>query len=115
MPRQQWRGGGPSMSQMDRTAFAKAVLEVLETQGDVASEATWQKLSQVIAEYWLVFQTDQSPVSTWTMLTKCTETVLKIRAYAKVDKGTAGADALEEFRGFMQDVLGDEHLELPEK
>jgi hypothetical protein len=112
--RQQYQHGG--ISQHDRTAFAQAVLEVLEAHGDVASELTWQRLSKVIAEYWLVFQTDQSPLSTWNMLTRCAETVLRIRAFGAGRGAGSGADALEEFRSFMGEVLGERpgKTELPE-
>jgi len=103
--RQQYRGS--SVSQTDRTAFATCVLEVLEDHGDVASEATWQRLAKVIAEYWLVFQTDQSPLSTWNMLSTCTTNVLRIRAFAAGRGAGGGADALEEFRSFMGEVLGE--------
>jgi hypothetical protein len=103
-------GLGPfgGVSQEDKTAFARAVGEVLRETGDIAAEATWQRLSEVITQYWLVFQTDQSPLSTWGMLSKCTETVLKIRAFAKASKGESGQDALEEFRSFMGEVIGDD-------
>lgn len=100
---------GPGrVGQQDRTAFAERVLEVLSQTGDVASEATWQAFAQVIGEYWLVFQGDQSPLSTWGMIAKCTETVLKIRAFARLQKGESGQDALAGFRQMMGEVLGDE-------
>jgi len=114
MARQQW-GIRPQVPQSDKTAFAQAVLDLLEEQGDIASEATWQKMSQIIAQYWLVFQTDQSPLSTWNMFSTCTANVLKIRAFAKAEKGSGSADALEQFRSFMGEVLGDETKELPDR
>lgn len=95
----------PSMD--DKAAFARTVIEVVSRHGDMASEACWQELSEVVAQYWLVFQQDQSPLSTWGMLAKCTETILKIKAYKKVDRGEQGVDALAEFRGMMSEVLGE--------
>lgn len=87
-------------------AFAARLLAVVQESGDIASEACWQQLSRLIAQDWPVFAADQSPLETWGMLTKCTEEVLKIRRVAQRDKGQSGADALEEFRGFMGEVLG---------
>jgi hypothetical protein len=102
-------GLGPygGVSQEDKEAFARAVMAVLTETGDIAAEVTWQRLSQVITQYWVVFQTDQSPLSTWGMLAKCTDTVLRIRAFSKAAKGESGQDALAEFRSFMGEVLGD--------
>jgi len=114
MARQQW-GIRPQVPQSDKTAFAQAVLDLLEEQGDIASEETWQKMSQLLAQYWPVFQTDQSPLSTWNMFSTCTQNVLKIRAFAKADKGASAGDALEQFRAFMGDVLGDDAKELPDR
>lgn len=97
----------PQPSQNDKTQFAQAVLDLLEAQGDIASEETWQAMSRLIAQYWLVFQHDQSPLSTWNMIGTCTSNVLKIRAFSRTEKGTGGADALEQFRSFMGEVLGE--------
>ena len=93
----------------DRAAFAQAVLEVVSRHGDLASEGCWQELSEVVTQFWLVFQQDQSPLSTWTMLSKCTETILKIRAFtlSRSAKEQGGGEALEEFRGFMSEVMGE--------
>lgn len=90
----------------DSTAFAEAVLDCMETHEDVASEACWQEFSRVLAQHWLVFRGDQSPLSTWAMISKCTETILKIRMAQRALKGEGGADALEQFRAFMEDVTG---------
>lgn len=108
--------GGPApVKQADKGAFAREVLTVLSEHKDIASEACWQELSQVIAQYWLVFQNDQSPLSTWNMLSKCTEVILRIRLAQKSAGAMGGQDALEEFRSFMGDILGDETGELPGK
>lgn len=96
------------MASEDRTAFARAVLETLEAHDDIASEACWKELSKVVAQYWLVFSQEQSPLSSWGMLAKCTETILKIRAVAKAEKGSSGGEALAEFRQMMGEVLADE-------
>lgn len=93
-------------AQMDRTAFAEEVMRVIEEHGDVASEQCWQEFSKVLAQYWLVFSGDQSPLSTWAMVAKCTETILKIRLAQRSLRGEGGADALEAFRSFMEDVTG---------
>ena len=108
-------GGSLMPSMDDKAAFAQTVIEVVSRHGDMASEACWQELSEVVAQYWLVFQQDQSPLSTWGMLAKCTETILKIKAFKRVEKGESGQDALAEFRGFMAEVTGDmpESQELP--
>lgn len=110
MARRDWgnvSGIRPAPSVNDKTAFAQAVLDLLEEHGDIASEETWQKMSQLIAQYWVVFQNDQSPLSTWNMLATCTSTVLKIRAFSRTEKGASGADALEQFRSFMGEVLDE--------
>src|SRR5262245_37547381 len=95
----QWPNQSP-VKMVDRGAFAERVLEVMEGHGDMASEACWQELSRVVAQFWLVFQADQSPLSTWNMLARCTETILRIRVMSKGMRGESGADALEEFRAF---------------
>lgn len=95
-------------SQDDQAAFATAVLEVVSRHGNMASEACWQELSEVVTQFWLVFRHEQSALSTWGMLAKCTETILKIKAFNRVNKEGGGADALEEFRDFMRDVTGEE-------
>lgn len=99
------RYGAFAIAQEDKTAFAERVLEVMGEHDDIASEALWQALPKVLMEYWLVFQSDQSPMSTWAMVAKCTDTVLKIRMAAKSLKGESSADALEQFRAFMGEVL----------
>ena len=113
-----WETLGPGqlgkVEQKDREAWAQAVSEVLRRHGDLAAEATWQDLGQMVARFWTVFQTDQSPLSTWGMLSKCTETILRIRVAQKGEQGASGQDALEEFRAFMGEVLGDESREAPE-
>jgi hypothetical protein len=104
-----WSGvwGYVVASQDDHAGFARAVLEVVSKHGNMASEACWQELSEVVTQHWLVFQHEQSPLSTWGMLAKCTETILKIKAFNRVSKDGGGQDALEEFREFMKDVTGE--------
>lgn len=109
------RYGAFSIAQEDKTAFAERVLEVMGEHADIASEALWQALPKVLMEYWLVFQSDQSPMSTWAMVSKCTETVLKIRMAAKSLKGEGSADALEQFRQFMGEVLEEDAPESRER
>lgn len=101
------RGPLGASSEIDRTAFAEAVLDVMGEHVDVASEACWQEFSRVLAQHWLVFSGDQSPLSTWGMISKCTETILKIRMAKRAMKGEGEADALEAFRSFMEDVTAD--------
>ena len=87
---------------------ARRVQAVLETHRDIASEACWQDLSRVIAQDWLVLCRDQPPIATWQMLTRCAETVLKLRRVAKrgQGQGDGGEAALEEFRTMMRQVMG---------
>lgn len=101
------RGPLGQAAEIDRTAFAEAVLDVMGEHVDVASEACWQEFARVLAQHWLVFYGDQSPLSTWAMVAKCTETILKIRLAKRATKGEGEADALEAFRSFMEDVTGD--------
>ena len=41
----------------------------------------------MIAQEWLVLCRDQPPVATWKVLSRCTETVLKLRRVAKRGQG----------------------------
>lgn len=108
MPPRNARYGAFQIAQEDKTAFAERVLEVMEEYEDIASEALWQALPKVLMENWLVFQSDQSPMSTWAMVAKCADQVLRIRALAKNLRGETGTDALEQFRQFMGEVVEEE-------
>jgi hypothetical protein len=86
-----------------------AVREVLGAHPDLASEQCWQQLGQLIAAHWVGLCREQAPMQTWTMLAKCSETIVRVRRAQAQDKGQSGADALEEFRALMGHVIeGDE-------
>ena len=61
-------------------------------------------MARLIAQDWLMLSNDQQPRDTWTMLSKCTELVLKIRKASR-GQGTDGQKDLEEFRDLMRGVL----------
>jgi hypothetical protein len=86
--------------------FAARVQEVLEAHGDIASEACWQAMARLIAQHWLLLGMDQPPIATWQMLSRCSDTVLKLRRAQKQGQDGSGQDALEDFRRFMGDVAG---------
>ena len=86
--------------------FASHVQAILAQHQDIAAEATWQAMAQLVAEHWLLLANDQRPLDTWGMLSRGTETVLKIRRGQKQGQDSSGQDALEEFRAMMRDVAG---------
>jgi hypothetical protein len=79
---------------------------------DIAAEATWQALGTLIPAHWQELSADQSPVDSWSMLVRCAEMVLRIRRATRGDTGAAAADALEEFRALMREVIGEEGPEV---
>ena len=85
--------------------FGSHVQAVLQQHGDIASEACWQAMAHLVAEHWLHLANDQRPLDSWGMLSRCTETILKIRRGQKQGQRDGEAEALEEFRQFMGEVL----------
>ena len=89
-------------------AFGVALRAVLGERPDLAAEATWQQLGKLVADNWEGLCREQAPLSTWGMLAKCTETITRLRRAQEQAKGVSAADALEEFRQFMGDVMGEQ-------
>ena len=88
--------------------FAARVQEVLAQYQDIASEACWQAMAQLVAQEWVTLSQDQAPVQTWGMLSRCAETVLKLRRVARGSQQGSADDALTEFRRMMADIAGDD-------
>jgi hypothetical protein len=46
-------------------------------------------------------------MQTWQMLTRCTETIVRLRRAQAQERGASASDALEEFRRFLGEVVGE--------
>jgi hypothetical protein len=88
--------------------FGVAVREVLGAHPDLASEQCWQQLGQLIAQHWTGLCKEQAPMQTWSMLAKCSETIVKLRRSQKQGQSDGGEAVLEEFRSMMLGVMGED-------
>jgi hypothetical protein len=87
-------------------AFGVAVQEVLRKHPDLGSEEVWQQFGQLITAHWTGLCREQAPMQTWQMLTRCSETIVRLRRAQEQARGQSGQDALEEFRDLMHEVMG---------
>src|SRR6266496_1662381 len=92
-----------------RQVWQEALAQVIAETGDIAAEATWQRLAGLLAAHWHVFERLQSPLASLQMVEKCGTMVLKIRALQKAKQGSE--DDLAAFRALMGEVLGEEVLD----
>lgn len=92
--------------------FAREVLAVMQEHGDIAAEATWQQFARLIAQDWTMLCADQPPIATWQMLSRCSDVVLRLRKQQqRQGQDSGGEEALEAFRKFMGEVLGQNTAE----
>ena len=91
-------------------AVGVAVQEVLGAHPDLASEQCWQQLGQLIAQHWSGLCKEQAPMQTWQMLTRCAETIARLRRAQEQARGQSGQEALEEFRDMMREVIRDQEV-----
>ena len=89
----------------DPDPFGEALLTLLDTHQDIASEAVWQQMPRLIARRWQAFSKDQSPLSTMGMISRCAETVLKIRLASRKGGGEEEARRLMEFQSLMAEIF----------
>ena len=91
--------------------FAREVLAVMQQHNDIAAEATWQQFARLIAQDWTVLCADQPPIASWQMLSRCSDVVLRLRKQQRQKHDGSGEEALEAFRKFMGEVLGQNTAE----
>lgn len=96
----------PSSTTPTQEQFGARIQAILQQHGDIASEGCWQEMAVLVAEQWQLLGHEQPPLASWAMLSRCVETILKVRRGQRQDERQSGADALEEFRRFMGEVLG---------
>ncbi|HEY5871271.1 MAG TPA: hypothetical protein VI542_37825 [Candidatus Tectomicrobia bacterium] len=94
----------PSPVPRSQDTFAQHVQQVVEACDDIASEEAWQAISKLVVAHWQELCRDQAPVQSMTMLSKCTETIIRLRRGQQQSGAQSSADALEEFRALMADV-----------
>jgi len=67
---------------------------------DPASEAVLSQLIRLIPQHWQAFEAHQSPLSTWNMLLKATETLMRVRQ--AVARGAENRQAYQEFQHWLE-------------
>jgi hypothetical protein len=89
-----------------RLAFQEGLQALLDDEGTIAGVATWERLAKLVARHWQAFP-DQSPLSTWNMLAKCGEMVLKVKLASRKGGGD-DERVLQEYEQLMREVFAPE-------
>lgn len=86
-----------------RAAFLADLHALVDTAGvDPASEQVLSAQWKLLAKHWRAFETQQSDLSTWTMLLKTQETLMRVRT---ANARNAGGQAIQdEFQQWLNEM-----------